>query len=123
MKIITIGSPDKLAINMFVSFLSSSVGATYIVSPMHSLMSVESRDIYIKDITEKNKKVIFSYYAKKTANNDPEKVIPKNLIEMSDAVVWFNLYSTAMSIVKDECGFSNLYYERWKKNIERMDAI
>lgn len=124
MKVITIASPDKISIGMFVDFLRSVLGSSYSVGNLHSLMSSDSLEIYIKDFLNKNKnKALFTYYAKKKINTPPEKVIPRFLIDSSEAVIWFDLYSTEMKIIKDIVQFGDSFASRWKKNVERLNKI
>ena len=123
-KVITVASPDKIALSMFVNFINTYMGEGFKVGTLHSLMSTESAGLFALDFLETNNgKAIFSYYAKRKANKDPKVVLPSALIEKSDVVVWFNLYSTKMDIVKDECGFADLFSDRWNKSIENMEKI
>lgn len=124
MKVITICSPDKISLNMCISFLTRRLGKSYQIGDLHSLMSKESIESYINDFFNKNgNKAIFSYYAKRKINVDPKTTVPERLQEVSDVVVWFKLYSTEMMIIKDESGFQNLFEKDWNTAVERLNKM
>jgi len=122
--IISVCSPDKISINMFANFLMGRLGKNYKIAETHSLMSIESINEFINGFIGINgKDVIFTFYSKRKMNVEPEKYIPAGLINSSDAVVWFNLYSTAMIIVKDKIDFKNLFELQWKQAIDKLGKI
>ena len=88
-----------------------------------TLMTEESINLYIEDMKLRSNKVLITYYARKKINADPLKVIPENLLNASDLVVWINLYSTDWVIVKDPGNIVGPYLERWKRNIDRLNSI
>jgi hypothetical protein len=122
MSIITVASPDKISISMFLSFMKFCLVKDYLVGATHSLMLKEEIETYIKSIMGKSDKVLFSYYAKKKINVDPMLVIPEGLLVASDMVIWINLYSTEWVVVKDASNQAPYYIDRWNKNIERHNA-
>ena len=97
------------------------MGTGHGIGKLHSLMSSEALDMFVSDFMLKNQSCIFTYYAKRKINQDPNKVIPATLFSVSDAVVWFELYSTDLKVIKDSCGFSDAFADRWKKNIDLMN--
>jgi hypothetical protein len=122
--ILTVASPDKLSINMFLSFMKFYLGQTWkdhVIGDMHNLMSQESVDLYLKSLLEGRTNVIITYYAKKCINKDPVQVIPSKLIEASNTVFWFDLYATEYRVVKDTAGLDGMIAVRWKANIEKMN--
>jgi hypothetical protein len=124
MEYITIASPDKISIRMCLNFLISNLGKNYKIGELHSLMSMDSINVYIDKFINKNPKGLFIYYAKRQINKDPNIVIPQNLLRMSGVVLWFNLYSTDYVLVKDRDGnFNNLFLDTWNKYIAKMNAI
>jgi hypothetical protein len=86
-------------------------------------MSKESISQAIDSIIKNRKTVIFSYYAKRKINIDPLICVPEKLLDISDAVIWFDLYSTDFKILKDTVNFESNYRNRWKENVERIDKL
>ena len=124
--VITIASPDKVSIAMFVSLMRHCFGNDLFVAETHSLMTKESVELYLKsifDIPAKPDKILISYYARKQVNVDPVKIIPEKLMADSDLVVWINLYSTDWIVVKDIGNIVAPYLERWKRNVDRIDSM
>ena len=115
--IITIAGPDKISIAMFQSFLKKNLGAGHVIGETHSLMSEEALTTYIGGFLELNPKALFSYYAKRKTK--PES-LPKIFTEVSDAIVWFNMYDTKYTLVKDEMKFDECFLETWNTNISQM---
>lgn len=123
MKVITVASPDKISLNMFVNFLVICLNKEYVLGNVHSLMTEDSVENYALGFLERNPKAIFCYYAKKKINQSPQKVIPKKLTEISDAVVWFDLYATKFTLVKDECKFAEAFTDSWGKHLEKLNLM
>jgi hypothetical protein len=122
MKIVTVGSPDRVSIASFLSFMRHSLGKDYAFGEIHSLMSIEETANYIDGLRGIREKILFSYYAKRAINVDPVKVIPVQLMEASDFVVWMDLYSMDWKILKDVLEESGPLLERWKANLSRMSV-
>ena len=121
--IITIASPDKVSICMFISFMRHCIGKDLFVGDVHSLMTTESLNLYLNDVKTKAENILITYYARKKINVDPKTVLPEQLINESNLLVWMNLYSTDWVIVKDPENISVLYIDRWKRNIDRINAL
>lgn len=115
MKVITVGSPDKISLKMFTNFLMHCLGRNYVVGDLHYLMTPENQENFTKEIL-KNEKVIFLYYARKKSK--PE-VMPQHLLGVSNVVLWFDRYSVDPVVLKDG-GFEKELAGRWKMNIERL---
>ena len=118
--VVTIASPDKTSIAMFLSFLRKNLGRGHIIGETHSLMSEESLSDYVDSLLKINSKVIFTFYAKRKINIDPIKCIPQKLINLSDTVVWFNLYETSYKLIKDSIEFDKLFLDTWNKNLKQL---
>ena len=118
--VVTISSPDKLSIAMFLNFLMRNLGPSHVVGEVHSLMSEQSINSYVDGHLQTYPKVVFTYYAKRKVNIDPVKVIPPKLIEVSDAVVWFNMYETSYKSLKDTIDFDKLFLDTWNKNLVQL---
>lgn len=123
MKRITISGPDKVSLATFMDFLKFCLGSAYVPVMLHSLMSKECINNLIENAIAETENLIFSYYAKRRINVDPMKVIPEKLLEVSEAVIWFDLYSVDFKLIKDDVGFEAAYKERWKQNIARIDNL
>jgi len=119
--IITIASPDKLSIAMFLSFLKRNIGSDHILGETHSLMDYESTKTYVNEFLKINPKAIFTYYAKRKINIEPLQIIPTILMEVSEAVIWFNLYETSYKLLKDkDSNFNSLFLDTWNKNVSQL---
>jgi len=118
--VVTISSPDKLSIAMFLNFLIRNLGSGYVVGEVHSLMSEQSINSYVDGHLQTHPKVVFTYYAKRKVNIDPVKVIPPKLLEVSEAVVWFNMYETSYKSLKDTIDFDKLFLDTWNKNLVQL---
>ena len=121
MKYIAICSPDKISLNMFVSFLRAVLLQGYAVGEVHSLMQQEAVAGYIANFKKEYEKGIFTYYAKRVVNIDPLTILPGALMDACEVVIWFDLYSTDPKVLKDTEDFMRLVTGRWKANIERMN--
>ena len=106
--IITISSPDKLSIAMFLSFLMKNLGTGHVLGEVHSLMSDEGLSSYVDEFLKMNPKAIFTFYAKRKINIDPMKCIPQKL------------YETSYKLIKDSIGFDGLFLDTWKKNLKQL---
>jgi hypothetical protein len=121
MKIVSVVSPDKVSISAFLSFMRFCLGRDHILGEVHHLMSTEEVTQYINDLLGISDKILFSYYCSKTVNtSDPVKIMPVRLYEVSDLVVWMDLYSMDWKIIKDVPGGSEALLNRWKANLSRM---
>ena len=114
--VITIASPDKLSIAMFLSFLVRNLGKSHVLGEIHSLMLEDAITSYVEDFLKINPKAIFTYYAKKI----PSPKIPERLLWASDAVVWFNMYDTSYQLVKDAINFDGLFKDTWEKTLKQL---
>jgi hypothetical protein len=117
---ILIGSPDKITLNTFIRFLKRALGRDFIIGEMHSLMSPESKVIYVDDFIKKFPKGIFSYYAKGLKQGDPATYLPESAMKVSNIIVWFDLYSTVPVVLKDSDNFLVPIIENWTKYIEKI---
>lgn len=118
--VITIASPDKISISMFLSFMRFCLGKEFQTAVTQSLWSPEALNDFIDESLKKTDKLLFSYYAKGKNKIDPIKVIPEKFIEVSDIVVWMDLYSTDWKIIKDNSSQTLVLLDRWNQNITKM---
>jgi hypothetical protein len=95
-------------------------GKDYLVGRMHNLMTEESLNQYLDGCLEKSKNLLLSYYARKQIKADPKSVTPGRIMEMSDLVVWFNLFSVDWAVLKDNDNFQDRYRDLWKTFIDRL---
>lgn len=120
--IVSICSPDKIALSSFTGFLLHYLDTGYTVGSMHSLMSPEALKLFFEDFISKNEKPVFRYYLRlKSKIVEPMKMIPEILLDRSDTVFWFDLYSLDLKILKDRGDLSNQIGERWKQAVERAN--
>lgn len=120
--VISVASPDKLSLAMFLDFLKHVLGREWVFGDTHNLMTAESFEAYLTGFLKNYPRAVISYYAKRQINIDPLKAIPQKIIDSSEAVVWFKLYSTEPVFLKDTCGFELSIGQRWKLNVERLNA-
>jgi hypothetical protein len=120
MNYVLVGSPDKISLGYFVKFLLGKIGRGYALGDMHSLMSEEAKGLFVSDFGIKHSKGVFSYYAKGAIARDPKEVLPAAAIELSDAVVWFDLYSTIPIVIKDNDKALAGYLVNWESHIVRI---
>lgn len=124
MKVLSICSPDRISLNMCLNFLRGRLGRSFPVGELHILMSKESIETYVHDFLEKNGgRALFILYAKRKVNIDPMKVVPEVLMNVSDTVIWFNLYSTTMNILKDTVDFKGLMHSDWVSSVEKLGRM
>jgi hypothetical protein len=119
MKYVLVGSPDKMCLTSFVRFLKRELGPEYDIGPMHSLMSEEAKEAFIGDFEQKSMKGIFSYFAKGIRPADPKAVLPKKAMELSDVVIWFDLYSTTPVVISDPNNFLGNTVIKWNARINK----
>lgn len=117
--IITVASPDKLSISMFLSFMQFCLGKEHKPAMTQSLWASEAITTFINETLEKSDKILFSYYAK---GKKDLKLIPEKFLEVSDVVIWMDLYSMNWVIVKNNSSQTPVWEDRWKKNIAKMVA-
>ena len=122
-KYVLIASPDKVSLGSFTRFLKNSLGNEYNLGETHSLMSLESVNLYIEDFTKKYSKGIFYYFAKRVINKkDPLSFLPERLKETVDTIIWFDLYSTEAMVLKDKDDNMKVIIEDWNKYIEKINV-
>lgn len=121
MPIITIASPDKISMSLFISFSKFSFKDLKI-GGLQSLMSKENISLYVDDFVKNSNDILFTYYAKRCINVDPFKIIPEKLITISDLVVWMNMYAVEWLVLKDTQNLVPILKPRWDRNIKKMDV-
>ena len=119
--LVTIASPDKISISMFLSFMRFCLGKDYGIGTTHSLMTKTELETYVNNLLSSADKFLFSYYAKKGINIDPLKIVPEKLISISNMVIWINLYSIDWFVLKDDSNQAPYYIDRWKKNMDKLN--
>jgi hypothetical protein len=121
---IVIASPDRTSIGMFVDFYKSKIDRECPLGSIQYLISSDSLNIFMKSFKEKYpEKGIISYYVKRKNEMDPSKVIPNSLIEWADVVLWLDIYSVEIVVVKDKEHFYNINGNLWKNYIKIVGGI
>jgi len=107
---------------MFLNFLYSFGFKEKVIST-HSLMSAEFIKKALGDVP-KEKNVILSYYTKQKGKIDAgkiEQIIPREISDISDIVLWFDLYDLEPKIIKDSQGnFLKIFSDPWKLFMEKF---
>jgi len=117
--IITIASSDKLTLSMFGDFYKSLYSLDIKMIDLNCLYSEDVLAIKIKEILEIGRKGrdIFIRYKMKTQT----KEISPILIEKSDLLIKFDIFSTEPEIIKGCGSNTSIIIDRWKKNIEQIN--
>jgi hypothetical protein len=113
-----VGSPDKLMLASFVRYFIKTLDGGHVLGDLHYLMSEEAKDIFIEDFCSKNSKGIFSYYIKRPPQG--ENCMPKKAVDISEVVLWFDLYATEPHLIKDTQGIMAPILEQWKSYIAKL---
>ena len=113
-----IGSPDKLILASFIRYFIKTLDGGHIVGDLHYLMSEEAKNIFIEDFCSKNPKGIFSYYIKRSPQGGD--CMPKKAVDLSEVVLWFDLYATEPLLIKDTQGIMAPILEQWRLYIMRL---
>jgi len=122
MRYVLVGSSDKISLSSFINFLRHELGSEYELGAMTSLMSEESKTLFAEDFSQKFIKGIFSYYAKGVRkSDDPGQILPKKAMELSDVVIWFDLYSTTPIVVIDKDKILENTITKWGNYINRLN--
>ena len=122
--IITLISPDKLTLSMFSNFFRTIYSKNTIVieQDINCLFSEDYQENLIKDIKE-NIQESETYIVKYKTKYNLKKSIPQSIIDSSDYVLKFDIYSTKPEILKvlDSVWFESVL-SRWFTNIEKLDT-
>lgn len=121
MNTVFITSPDKISIKRFIQFIGKYLNG-YEIGNMHSLMTIESINLYMGDFFEKFPKRIISYYARKVTTNNPISIMPEKILNSADLIIWFSLYSLKPEVIKsrEEPHILKGAIMDWEKHINKM---
>jgi hypothetical protein len=117
--IITIASSDKLTLAMFADFYKSIYSADIKIVDLNCLYSEDILSARIEEIVgmgNSGRDILIKFKMKTQT-----KEISSILIDKSDLLVKFDIYSTEPEVIKD-CGSNTaLIIDRWKKNIDKFN--
>ena len=118
--IITIASSDKLTLSMFSDFYKTLYSPDMRLIDLSCLYSEDILEIKINEISEmaNGGRDVFIKYKMKPQT----KVIPPLLIEKSDLLIKFDIFSTVPEIIKEFGPETESILNRWKMNIEKFNA-
>ena len=119
MKCIIVASPDKISIKRFIQFLRKYF-SDFMIGEMHSLMSMESINLYLEDFFNKYSTGIISYYAKRAVNINPITILPIKIQEVADYLIWFDLYAIEPKILKRSGDHLKGVLMDWKRLIDKI---
>jgi hypothetical protein len=117
---IVVASPDKISLRMFMEFFRTHIDKNIPFANANSLMLENDLKLFLKDYSTKYPEGLVSYYAKRKINLDSQLAIPLVMREWADVVLWFDLYSTEIKVVKDVIHFMGINENLWKQYIEKM---
>jgi hypothetical protein len=118
-KIITIASSDKMTISMFHDFYKSLYSSDIKAIDLNCLYSSEiiaSKIMEILDLSQRGRDILIRYKTKVQT-----KIIDPLVIEKSDLVVKFDIFSTEPEVIKGLNPSSESILSRWKINIEKFN--
>jgi hypothetical protein len=144
--IITLISPDKLTLSMFVDFYRSlySEGREVLFTPINHLLSYEKKNIIINDLIKKDsedvkeklvfvtlksdKKEILDTDSMEDRSNKYLKLIPLRLSEVSTYILAFDIYSVTPMVLKDrfrsaEDKSLEIVLNRWNENLKKFGGL
>ena len=113
-----VGSPDKLMLASFIRYFIKTLDGGHVLGDLHYLMSEEAKDQFIEDFCSKNPKGIFSYYIKRPPQG--RDFLPKKAANISEVVLWFDLYATEPTLIKDSKGIMAPILEQWRSYIMKL---
>ena len=115
--IITVASSDKLTLAMFSDFFKSLFSSDVKIVDLTCLYSpeiLEAKVLELASISTKSGRDILIKYKTKPQTKELSSV----LLDSSDVVIKFDLYSTEPEVIKMKDPGSSHIIDRWKKNIE-----
>lgn len=123
MNTIFIASSDKISIRRFIQFLMKYLEG-YEIGNLHTLMTEESLNLYIKDFFERYPKRIISYYMKKIKIN-PISILSEGIRQSADLIIWFNLYSLKPEVIlsKSDPHILKGAIIDWERHVEKISTI
>lgn len=122
MKIITIISPDKLSMSMFYDFYRAIyVGEdTLNILDLNCIFSQEAVDVRMSEFVKSSENYSHGIIKYKTKVKTV-LTIPQKILEYSDYIVKFDIYSNHPDLIKDSGG-GVAVIDRWNKNIIKLDG-
>jgi hypothetical protein len=118
--IITVSSPDKLTLSMFSDFFKSLYSSDVKLVDLTCLYSpeiIDSKMLELATLSQKSKRDILIKYKTKPQT----KELPQVILDSSDVVIKFEIYSLEPEIIKAKVLDVPPIIDRWKKNIERFN--
>jgi len=118
--IITIASSDSVTLAMFMDFYKTLYAPDLKVLILNCLYSsdiISNNLIEASELSNKGRVVLITYKLKVQT-----KEISSDLIEASDLLIKFDIYSTEPEIIKtNDPTTTAAIIDRWKKNIEKFN--
>lgn len=123
--LITLISPDKTSMAMFVDFYMQLYDRDAKVFDTNSLFSGDIREKFFKALKEQNleekkkRTYIVKFFTK--PQTDIDQLIGEGCREMSDLIIRFDMFSTHPELIKDNPEISKNMMDRWEKNIKMLN--
>lgn len=132
--ILTLISPDKLTLSMFIDFYKTlySGGRKSYLIPMNSGLSLVAKEKIIEDVKENyspdNDLIFFSVKTTRDIHNinEPDlkqhymKYLTTELEEISSYIVAFDIYSVTPVMLKDRYNDLPNIIQRWESNLKKL---
>lgn len=122
--ILTVVSPDKLSLSMFMDFYTKIYAKLRIVdlNNLYSDDMIRSMLMEARDKTKDLENISCLVKFKTKPNTPPSLSVPDPVLNLSDFVIRFSLYSNTPEVRKSVSPeILDPVIERWNKNIELMD--
>jgi len=123
--ILTISSPDKLTLSMFVDFYKSVYDSDVKIFDLNCLFSDQILEKKMQDIKMydvKDASCVDRFVLIKLKTRIQTKQISPSIENISDFIIRFDLYSTEPEIIKMSVPEKIApIIERWKKNIDMLN--
>ena len=120
--ILTIISPDKTSLSMFLDFYKTIYDCDVKIFILNSLFSQEVIEQKVEEALKVDKDsddLKFIIYKTKPQT----KIVPESVLKASLAVIKFDIYSYTPEIIKNEDQENKIksILDRWNTNMERMN--
>ena len=118
-RIVTIASSDKLTLSMFSDFYKNIYSPDVKIIDLTCLYSSDIISSKMEELIELSKtgRSILIKYKIKTQT----KIIDPIILEKSDLVIKFDIYSTEPELIKGLSPDTESMLNRWKMNIEKFN--
>lgn len=118
----TLISPDRLSINMYLAFMQKhQAGKICFLNAIIPREETEAKIDAVMSNMNSPQGIMFTYYIKKAKDMVPLNCLPDKLKNISELIVWIDLYSTEWVILKDKNNQGPALLAEWNKRVNIMN--